>query len=199
MDLRASGVDFRDMMISLGQHDDSSAMCGEHSGVVTAVSSDLTDGFHVGDRICAWGGNAYASSVVVNGLSAQIIQDNMSFETAASITIVYTTAYYSLVHLARRKRGESVLIHSAARGVDQAAVMLARHLGAQIFVTVGNNEKKVLVMQSFGLPEEQIFSSRDISICSKNQKTDGRQRRGCCFELYRGRRASGRHAAALRR
>ena len=83
MDLRVAGVNFRDVMISLGQLDDFSAMCGEHSGVVTAVGSDLTDGFHVGDRICAWRGNAYASSVVVNGLSAQIIQDNMSFETAA--------------------------------------------------------------------------------------------------------------------
>ena len=77
-DLRASGVNFRDVMISLGQLDDSSTMCGEHSGVVTAVGSGLTDGFHVGDRICTWEGNAYASSVVVNGLSAQIKPDDMS-------------------------------------------------------------------------------------------------------------------------
>ena len=62
MDLRASGVSFRDVMISLGQLDDSSAMCGEHSGIVTAVGTSLTNVFHVGDRICAWGGNAYASA-----------------------------------------------------------------------------------------------------------------------------------------
>ena len=62
MDLRASGVNFRDVMISLGQLDDSSSMCGEHSGVVTAVGTNMTSSFHVGDRICAWGGNAYVSS-----------------------------------------------------------------------------------------------------------------------------------------
>ena len=173
MDLRASGVNFRDVMISLGQLDDSSAMCGEHSGIVTAVGTSLRNAFHVGDRICAWGGNAYASSIVVNGLSAQIIPINMSFETAASIPIVYTTAYYSLVHLARLKRGETVLIHSAAGGVGQAAVMLARHLGAKIFVTVGNNEKKALVMQNFDIPEEQIFSSRDTSFVQGIKRLTG--------------------------
>ena len=175
MDLRASGVNFRDVMISLGQLDDSSAMCGEHSGVVTAVGTDLTNSFHVGDRICAWGGEAYASTVVVNGLSAQIIPNDMSFETAASVPIVYTTAYYSLVHLARLKKGETVLIHSAAGGVGQAAVMLARHLGATIFVTVGNKKKKALVMQDFGIPEEHIFSSRDTSFVQGVKRlTDGR-------------------------
>lgn len=125
MDLRASGVNFRDVMISLGQLDDSSAMAGEHSGVVSGVGTDLIDRFRIGDRICAWGGNAYASSIVVNGLAAQHIPDDMSFETAASIPIVYATVYYSLVHLARLKRGETVLIHRAAGGVGQTAVMLA--------------------------------------------------------------------------
>ena len=175
MDLRASGVNFRDVMISLGQLDHSSVMCGEHSGVVTAVGTGLKNSFHVGDRICASGGIAYASTLVVNGLSAQIIPHDMSFETAASIPIVYTTAYYSLVHLARLKRGETILIHSAAGGVGQAAVMLAQHLGAIIFVTVGNNEKKALVMQSFGIPEERIFSSRDSTFVQGIKRlTDGR-------------------------
>ena len=99
----------------------------------------------------------------------------MSFETAASIPVVYTTAYYSLVHLTRLKRGETVLIHSAAGGVGQAAVMLALHIGATIFVTVGNNEKKAVVMQNFGIPEDQVFSRRDTSFVPGIKRlTDGR-------------------------
>ena len=57
------GINFRDVMISLGQLEDTSLMSSEHSGVVTEVGIDLADQFRVGDRICAWGGNAYASSV----------------------------------------------------------------------------------------------------------------------------------------
>ena len=159
----AYGINFRDVMISLGQLEDTSLMSSEHSGVVTEVGTDLAEQFRVGDRICAWGGNAYASSVRVNDLTAQHIPDDMTFETAASIPIVYATVYYALVHLARLQNAESVLIHSAAGGVGQAAIMLAKYLGATIFVTVGSNEKKALVMDAYGISENHIFSSRQTT------------------------------------
>ncbi len=160
---KAFGVNFRDMMISLGQLEDGSLMSSEHSGIVTEVGADASAEFHVGDRICAWGGKTYASTVKLKALSAQRIPADMDFETAASIPIVYATVYYALVHLARLERGESVLVHSAPGGVGQAAVMMAKHLGAEIFVTVGNQEKKALVMQRYNIPESHIFSSRQIT------------------------------------
>ena len=160
---KAFGVNFRDVMISLGQLEDRSLMSSEHSGIVTEVGADASTEFHVGDRICAWGGKAYANTVKLKALSAQKIPADMDFETAASIPIVYATVYYALVHLARLERGESILIHSAAGGVGQAAVMLAKHLGAEIFVTVGNKEKKALVMQRYNVPESHIFSSRQTT------------------------------------
>lgn len=170
MEPKAFGVNFRDVMISLGQLEDNSLMSSEHSGVVTEVGADLRDRFHVGDRICAWGGNAYASSVSISGLAAHPIPDSMTFETAASIPIVYATVYYALVHLARIRKGESVLIQSAAGGVGQAAIMLALHLGAVVFVTVGSGEKKSLVSQKYGIPTENIFSSRKLSFSSGIQR-----------------------------
>lgn len=163
MSPRAFGVNFRDVMISLGQLEESSLMSSEHSGIITDVGVDLQNQFHVGDRICAWGGNAYASSVRVSGLAAHHIPNDMSFETAASIPIVYATVYYALVHLARLRKGETVLIHSAAGGVDQAAVMLAQHLGAIVFVTVGSNDKKALLVDKYGVAEDNIFSSRQMT------------------------------------
>ncbi len=104
-------------MISLGQLEDSSLIPSEHSGIITEVGTDLQAHFHVGDRVCAWGGNAYSSSVRLSGMAAHHIPDDMSVETAASIPIVYATVYYALVHLARLREGETVLIHSAAGGV----------------------------------------------------------------------------------
>lgn len=163
MSPRAFGVNFRDVMISLGQLEESSLMSSEHTGVVTDVGIDLQTQFHVGDRICAWGGNAYASSVRVTGQAAHRIPDDMSFEMAASIPIVYATVYNALVHLARLREGERVLIHSAAGGVGQAAVMLAQHLGAVIFVAVGSNDKKALLMDKYGVAEDHIFSSRQMN------------------------------------
>ena len=172
----AYGVNFRDIMISPGQLEGSSRMSSEHAGVVTEVGECVKDQFRVGDRICAWGGTAYASSTKVSGLAAQKIPDGMNFETAASIPIVYVTAYYSLVHLARLQKGETVLIHSAAGGVGQAAVMLALHLGVKVFVTVGSNKKKALMMERFkgAIPEENIFSSRRTTFVDGIRRlTDG--------------------------
>lgn len=170
---RAFGVNFRDVMISLGQLEDSSPMSSEHSGIVTEVGTDLQNQFAVGDRICAWGGTAYSSSIRVSSLAAHRIPDEMSFETAASAPIVYVTAYYALVHLARLRKGESVLIHSAGGGVGQAAIMLAKHLGAVVFVTVGNNDKKALLMNVYNISEDHIFSSRETTFVEGIKRLTG--------------------------
>ena len=170
---KAFGVNFRDVMISLGQLEDRSLMSSEHSGIVTEVGADVSAEFHVGDRICAWGGKAYANIVKLKAMSAQKIPADMDFETAASIPIVYATVYYALVHLARLERDESVLIHSAAGGVGQAAIMLAKHLGAEIFVTVGNQEKKALLMEKYDIPESHIFSSRQATFVEGIRRLTG--------------------------
>lgn len=147
---------------AFGQLEDASRMSSEHSGVVVEIGDALVNEYKVGDRICTWGGTAYSGSVTVNKDAVQRIPDNMTFETAASIPIVYATVYYGLVHLARLQQGQSVLIHAAAGGVGQAAVMLAKHIGATIFVTVGSNEEK-LVVEHYDIAEDHIFSSRHLS------------------------------------
>lgn len=163
IELRAAGVNFRDIMVSLGQLESSTRMAGECSGVVTEVGTDMVGRFQIGDRVCAWGGDAYANSIRVKGLCAKVFPNDMTFEEAASIPVVWATAYYSLVYLARLEQGETVLIHSAAGGVGQAAIMLSQHIGAKIFVTVSNREKKAFLMENYNIPEEQIFSSRKTS------------------------------------
>ncbi|KAL9602197.1 MAG: hypothetical protein Q9179_002623 [Wetmoreana sp. 5 TL-2023] len=172
---RAYGVNFRDVMIALGQLEDTSLMSSESSGVVTEIGDAVADEFQVGDRICSWNGNAFAGSVTVSRNAVQRIPENMTFETAASIPIVYATVYYGLVHLGRLQKGESVLIHSAAGGVGQAAVMLAQHIGANIFATVGSNDKKKLLVETYGIPQEHIFSSRHLSFANGIKRlTDSR-------------------------
>ena len=68
-------------------------------------------------------------------------------EEAASSLSVNVTAYYSLVHLARLRRGQRVLIHSAMGGVGQAAIALARHAGAEIYATAGSEAKRERLLE----------------------------------------------------
>lgn len=60
-----------------------------------------------------------------------------TLEQAASVPVVYATAYYSLVVRGRLRPGETVLIHSGSGGVGQAAIAIALSKKCRVFITVG--------------------------------------------------------------
>lgn len=76
---------------------------------------------------------------------------------------VYATAVYSLFDIGHLQKGQSVLIHSACGGVGIAAIQLARMVGADIHVTVGNEEKTQYLVDTFQIPRSRIYNSRNTS------------------------------------
>ena len=66
----------------------------------------------------------------------------LSMEEAASSLSVYVTACYALIHLARLRKGQRVLIHSAMGGIGQAAIALANNVGAEVYATAGSESKR---------------------------------------------------------
>ena len=54
------------------------------------------------------------------------------------------------------------MIHSGAGGIGQSAINICKHYECDIYVTVGNEEKKRFIVEKFGIPEKNIFSSRDV-------------------------------------
>ncbi|KAK3361248.1 hypothetical protein B0T24DRAFT_725001 [Lasiosphaeria ovina] len=165
---RAFGVNFRDVMVAMGQLK-SHVMGYDCAGVVRRVGAGAASsngGHRAGDRVCVLLRGHYASRVRVHWTSAVHMPADMSFETAASLPTQYVTAFASLHDTARLRRGDSVLIHSASGGVGQAAVMLAQRAGADVFVTVGSDEKREFVMARFGIPADRVFSSRDASFAA---------------------------------
>lgn len=161
IDVRATGMNFKDAVIAMGQL--SQPYFGiECAGVVARVGSRVTT-LAVGDRVCAMSHGAYSTVARCPATSAARIPETMPFATAASIPVVYCTAYYGLVELGRLRAGETVLVHAAAGGVGQAALQLARMLGAEVYATVGSPEKKRFLEEAYGVPADRIFSSRDAS------------------------------------
>ena len=163
---KAFGLNFRDVMVAMGQLD-SLTMGFECSGLITRVGPTSAHNLKVGDRVCSLIRGNWATHNHVHWTSVSPIPDEMSFEEAASIPVIYATAYYSLHELARLQAGETVLIHSAAGGVGQAAVALAQLAGAEVFVTVGSEEKRNFLMEKYGLGTHQVFYSRDTSFAKQ--------------------------------
>ncbi|GAB0135893.1 t1pks [Epichloe bromicola] len=159
--VEATGMNFKDVVISMGQL--ASPYIGvECSGTVARVGSAVTC-LAVGDRVCAMPLGAYRTFARCLATSAAKMPDEMSMVVAASIPVAYCTAYYGLLDIARLEASERVLIHAAAGGVGQCAIQLAQMVGAEIFATVGSADKKKLIMDKYGIPEDHIFHSRNTS------------------------------------
>ncbi|WP_340560320.1 SDR family NAD(P)-dependent oxidoreductase [Streptomyces sp. GSL17-111] len=157
--VRAAGLNFRDVLIALGMYPGEAEMGTEASGIVLETGAEVTD-LAPGDRVFGLVGDSFGPFAVVDRRMVAPMPEEWSFTEAASVPVVYLTAYYGLVHLAGLQAGERVLVHAAAGGVGMAAVQLARHLGAEVFATA--SRPKWHAVQGLGVPEERISSSRDL-------------------------------------
>lgn len=167
VEIKAAGLNFRDIMVAMGELA-KNILGYEGAGVVSRVGSDVKD-VQAGDRVVFVWSDAnnclQTRTRIPRDLMAKI-PDSMSFEEAASIPIVFVTAYFCLNEVARLKAGETILVHAAAGGTGQAVIQLAQHLGAEVFATVSSREKKKLLMDEYGIAEDHIFSSRDLSFAA---------------------------------
>jgi NADPH:quinone reductase-like Zn-dependent oxidoreductase len=161
LEVKATGLNFKDIVVTMGQL--SQPYIGiECSGVISSVGSNVKD-FKVGQRVMALPEGAFSTYAQCPATSIAEIPESMSFEVAATIPVVFCTAYYSLFDLGQLQPGERVLIHAGAGGVGQAAIMFAQMVSADIFVTVGSIDKKQFLMTQYGISEDHIFYSRDTS------------------------------------
>jgi NADPH:quinone reductase-like Zn-dependent oxidoreductase len=67
--------------------------------------------------------------------------ENLTFEEAASIPLVFQTAWHMLIARAELQPGEEVLILGAGSGVGSAAIQIAKFFGAHVIATGGSDEK----------------------------------------------------------
>ncbi|KAH7121302.1 hypothetical protein B0J11DRAFT_590366 [Dendryphion nanum] len=161
--VRAFGVNFKDVLIAAGHIKQKLTLAGEFSGVVTSIGTACRQNFAIGDRVCGYGSTPYASTTRIHGAVAQKIPNYLSFAEAASIPVAFATAFYSLVDIAQLHKAQSILIHSAAGGVGQAAITIAQWIGAEVYATVSSITKKSFLMDRFAIPEDHIISSRSNS------------------------------------
>lgn len=121
--------------------------------------------------------NAIASFVTTeDDLLVWEIPSFWSLSEAATVPVVYLTVYYSLLIRGKVNEGESILIHAGTGGVGQAAIRVALAMGCEVFTTVGTNEKREFVKQTFpSIDDQHIFNSRDTKFEEEIlRKTHGR-------------------------
>ncbi|KAI1382727.1 putative polyketide synthase [Hypoxylon trugodes] len=155
------GLSFRDVFIALGrlEEDDFGLDC---AGIVTRVGPQC-DLFRPGDRVCMAAIGCMRMYPRADQGSIAKIPKNIGFAHACAAVSPGLTAWRALVDIARIQKDDKVLIHAASGGIGQFAVQIARHFGAEIFATVGYDYKKQLLVETYGIPEDHIFYSRNTS------------------------------------
>ncbi|NHB87151.1 type I polyketide synthase [Photorhabdus tasmaniensis] len=146
--VKAVGLNFKDVLIALGvlpaPADPTMTFGQEAAGIVTRVGREVK-GVHVGDRVMCAGHSCLAEHVVMPQRVVAPIPQMLGFQQAAGVPVAFTTAWIALKHAANLKKGERILIHSAASGVGMAAMQIALYLGAEVWVTAGSEEKRRLL------------------------------------------------------
>ncbi|XP_072296443.1 quinone oxidoreductase [Eucyclogobius newberryi] len=151
--VHACGVNPVETYIRSGTHMKKPPLPYTPGSDVSGVVQDVGDGVSVvktGDRVfttsTVTGG--YAEFTVADDDCVYKLPDNLDFTQGAAIGIPYFTAYRALVHKARVKPGEAVLIHGASGGVGVAACQLSRTLGLKVLGTAGTPEGLKLVLNN---------------------------------------------------
>ncbi|WP_414502460.1 SDR family NAD(P)-dependent oxidoreductase [Zymobacter sp. IVIA_5232.4 C2] len=170
--IRAAGINFHDVIAALGLIPAQTRIGSEAAGVVTAIGAGVKD-IQIGDRVLALAENAYGPSVIAHRRNVLPIPPSWTFAQAAGTPIAFLTAYHAFTRMATLKPGDRVLIHAAAGGVGQAAIQLAKHLGAEIFATA--HPRKWPLLHSQGLAQDHIASSRTLEFAEQFEDVLGDQ------------------------
>ncbi|KAJ0413227.1 hypothetical protein BJY00DRAFT_319996 [Aspergillus carlsbadensis] len=136
------GLNPRDVLIALGQTH-GTIIGSECAG--TVVKAGRLSGFQVGDQVCSLLQSSLRTRARCNSKLVCRIPPNVDLSIAASLPVVFCSAYYALVHIARIQSRETVLIYSAAAGLGQAVIQIALLLGAE-----------------YGIPAECVLSTRSL-------------------------------------
>jgi len=167
--VRATGLNFRDVLNALGLYPGEAGPLGlECAGTVVRVGADVAN-VQVGDAVVAIAPASFSDFVTVDARLAAPKPAALSFAEAATIPVVFLTAYFTLCQLGQMQRGDRVLIHAAAGGVGQAAIQLAQLAGAEIFATA--SPEKWEFVRSLGV--HHLYNSRTLDFADEINKATG--------------------------
>ncbi len=170
----AAGLNFADTVARIGLYPDApklpAVMGYEVAGRIDKLGAGASGS--LGARVLSFtrfGGQSEA--VVVPAAQAVPIPDDLSFERAAAIPVVYTTAWIMLVWLGNVRAGETVLVHAAAGGVGTAALQICGVKGARVIGTASRSKHERL--KTMGIAHAIDYATEDFE-AEVRRFTDGR-------------------------
>ncbi|CAL8087651.1 unnamed protein product [Orchesella dallaii] len=180
VEVKVTGLNFRDVFTVIKPSDyfkTIERLGMDFSGVISRVGRNVTE-WKMGDRILACYGHrtgtdlALPSHVTLPQSRLVSLPDQFSFSEGATMSTVYVTSILCLLDVAKVKREDVVLIHTASGGVGLSAIEICKSVGCTIIATAGNKRKQAY-LRSRGI--QHVFNSRTTQFSEDILKvTNGR-------------------------
>jgi NADPH2:quinone reductase len=138
VDVRASGVNYADVLIREGRYPQQPPLPYVPGSEVAGTTAD-------GRRVIGFvrvEGGGFAEKVAVEDEWLFDLPPDASFEQGAAFLLAYLTAWIPLTRQVTVRPGARVLVTAAAGGVGSAGVQVARSLGADVVGAVGSPAKR---------------------------------------------------------
>lgn len=163
--VHAAALNFFDTLITRGKYQTKPSLpfspSGEIAGVVESLGPGVT-GVAVGDRVAAAVGYGGAREKVVVGADALIpIPASVSDEVASAVSVTFGTAIHGLKDRGRVKPGETVAILGASGGAGQAAIEIAKAMGARV-IAAASSDDKLEICRALGADEVVNYDAVDL-------------------------------------
>jgi len=141
----AAALNFFDTLITRGKYQTKPELpfspSGEVAGRVESIGEGVT-GIEVGSRVAAAVGYGGArEKIAVPSIAVIPVPDGVADEIAAGISVTYGTAIHGLKDRGHVKPGDAVAILGASGGAGQAAIEIAKLMGARVIAAASSNEK----------------------------------------------------------
>jgi len=133
----------------------------EVSGRIVAIGPDV-QGRKVGDTVCALTpGGGYAEYALADERHCLPVPKGMDLLAAACVPENYFTVWTNVFDRARLAKGEKFLVHGGSSGIGLTAIQLAHAFGAEVWTTVGNEEKAEACRKA-GADHVIIYKNQDF-------------------------------------
>ncbi|MEV7011425.1 NADPH:quinone oxidoreductase family protein [Streptosporangium sp. NPDC051022] len=142
VDVEAAGVNFADAERVAGTY--------LSPDLPFVPGSEVAGRTEDGRRIMGLARSAYASKALVKADDVVELPEDIGAGEALALLVQGLTAWHLLGTAARLRRGESVVVNSAAGGVGHLAVQLARELGASRVIATASSREKLDLALSLG-------------------------------------------------
>ena len=116
---------------------------GDFAGI---ISDSNNSDFNIGDEVYGdanhlkGGSGALAEYVASNYENTALKPKSVSFEEAAALPLVGTSAIQGIEIEMKLQDGQKILIHGGAGGIGALAIQLAKHIGAYVATTVSKDD-----------------------------------------------------------